>query len=97
MPTCNEGYATGPVAPTASAKLVPPATPPLLGVKGLMPGTGATYVNRSAATTGDVPEGVVTVMSTAPPAWAGAVAVICVAESTVKLLAATAPNLTAVT
>jgi hypothetical protein len=57
----------------------------------------ATYVKRSAATTGDVPERVVTVMSTGPTGSAGALAVICVAESTVKLVAASAPNLTAMT
>ena len=40
--------------------------------------------------------GVVTVTSTVPAAWAGVVAVIWVAETTVKLVAAVAPKSTAV-
>ena len=51
----------------------------------------------SLADVAEVPPGVVTVMSTLPTAWAGAVAVICVAELTVKLLAAVPPKDTAVT
>ena len=43
-----------------------------------------------------MPAGVVTVMSTVPAASAGATAVICVAESTVKLVAAVLPKETAV-
>jgi hypothetical protein len=42
-----------------------------------------------------VPPGVVTVMSTVPAAWAGEVAVMVVALTTVKPLAATVPNVTA--
>ena len=43
-----------------------------------------------------MPPGVVTVMSTLPTACAGATAVICVAELTVKLVAAVPPKDTAV-
>jgi hypothetical protein len=53
-------------------------------------------VNWSAADVADVPPGVVTLMSTAPVP-AGEVAVIDVAELNVKLAAAVAPNVTAVT
>jgi hypothetical protein len=52
-------------------------------------------VNRSAADVADVPPGVVTVISTVPLP-AGDVAVIDVAELTVKLVALAAPNFTAV-
>ena len=52
-------------------------------------------MNLSAATTGLVPAGVVTVTSTAPAAPAGAVAEIDVAEPTVKL-ALVVPNFTPV-
>ena len=52
-------------------------------------------MKRSAGAIGLVPAGVVTRMST-EPVPAGAVAVIELAELTVKLLASTAPNLTAV-
>ena len=44
----------------------------------------------------DVPEAVVTVTLTVPAASAGSTAVICVAELTVKLVAAVLPNFTAV-
>ena len=50
----------------------------------------------SAADVADVPPAVVTVISTAPAPPAGEVAVIWVAELTVKAVAAVAPNLTAV-
>jgi hypothetical protein len=52
-------------------------------------------VNWSAADVADVPPAVVTVTSTVPVP-AGDVAVIEVAELTVKLVALVAPNLTAV-
>ena len=52
-------------------------------------------MNRSAADVGDVPLAVVTLTSTVPVP-AGDVAVIDVEELTVKLVAATAPNVTAV-
>ena len=51
-------------------------------------------MNLSLAPVADVPPFVVTVMSTIPAAPAGEVAVICVGEFTVKLVAALAPNLT---
>ncbi len=51
---------------------------------------------RSAAVIAVVPPGVVTVTSTTPGLPEGAVAVIWVAELTVKLSAAFAPNFTAV-
>jgi hypothetical protein len=56
----------------------------------------ALKVNRSAADVPEVPPAAVTVISTVP-APAGDVAVIDVAELTVKLAAAVAPNFTAVT
>jgi len=52
-------------------------------------------VNRSAAEVAEVPPVVVTLMSTTPVP-AGDVAVIDVAELTVKPVAETAPNVTAV-
>ena len=52
-------------------------------------------MNRSAADVADVPPAVVTLMSTVPVP-AGEVAVIWVAELTVKLVAGVAPNATAV-
>jgi hypothetical protein len=55
----------------------------------------AAYVKRSAAETGDVPFAVVTVTSTVPVP-ADDVAVIEVAELTVKAVALVAPNFTAV-
>lgn len=74
---------------------VPPA---MSSVSGNTPVTvgAAIYVNSSADDVPDVPYGVTTVTSTTPTVPAGAVAVICVAESTVKLLAAVPPKLTAV-
>ena len=52
-------------------------------------------MNWSAASVGEVPPVVVTLTSTVPVP-AGDVAVICVAELTVKLVAAVAPKVTAV-
>jgi hypothetical protein len=49
-------------------------------------------VNRSAADVAEVPLGVVTVISTVPAAWAGAVAVMAASDCTVKLVAAVVPN-----
>jgi hypothetical protein len=53
-------------------------------------------VNWSGEDGNDVPYGVVTVTSTVPTVPAGAVTVICVAESTVKSLAGVTSNFTAV-
>ena len=50
----------------------------------------------SADKTADVPPGVVTVTSTTPAGFSGAVAVIFVALVTVTLVAALLPNITAV-
>ena len=50
----------------------------------------------SAVEIADMPEGVVTVTSTVPAAWAGLVAVIEVALTTVTPVAAVLPKLTAV-
>src|SRR5262249_10170906 len=53
----------------------------------------ATNLNLSAVLVDDVPEGVVTVTSTVCPAVpAGSVAVILVADTTVKLVAGVPPN-----
>jgi hypothetical protein len=52
-------------------------------------------VNWSALLVADVPLGVVTVTSTVPAGWAGAVAMISVSDST-KKSAGTVPKLTAV-
>ena len=43
-----------------------------------------------------MPPGVVTATSTVPAAWAGVIAVMVVALTTVKLVAAVPPNVTAV-
>src|SRR5690606_3044707 len=56
--------------------------------------TGAAYVNAPARVV--VPPGVVTATSTAPAACAGVIAVIWVALSRGKLVAAVPPNVTAV-
>ena len=53
-------------------------------------------MNTSPEAVALVPPAVVTVTSTAPAAWAGAVAVIEVALFTAKLVAAVEPKLTAV-
>ena len=49
-------------------------------------------MNWSAGTISDVPSRFVTVISTEPTAWAGAVAVICVAELTVNVAAGNAAS-----
>ena len=75
--------------------VVPPARGPALGEIEVTTGA-ATKVNWSAADVADPPPGVVTLTSTVPvPACD--VAVIDVAEFNVKLAAAVAPNVTAVT
>ncbi len=75
--------------------LVPPAAGPELGLTFEIAGA-ATKVNSSLALTGLVPFGVVTVTSTSPGACAGAVAVIWVGVSTVKLAAGVTPKFTSV-
>jgi len=77
---------------------VPPATGPLVGLTFVTVGAGpgGTYVNPSAELVELVPPGVVTVTCTVPAASGGDVAVIAVAELTVKLVAFVEPNLTAV-
>lgn len=72
---------------------VPPAAGPALGATEVTAGAAA-YVNRSAADVAVVPPGVVTVTSTVPVP-AGEVAVMEVAELTVKPVAFVDPNLTA--
>jgi hypothetical protein len=68
--------------------------PPLAGPElGLMPVTLGTKLNSSAVDTADVLPDVVTVTSSIP-APAGAVAVICVAETSVTPVAAVVPNST---
>jgi hypothetical protein len=101
--TVNDAAAVVPkataVAPVKSVPVmvteVPPAVGPALGATEVTVG-GATKVNWSAALVADVPPSVVTVTSTGPAAWAGDIAVICVAESTVKDAAAAVPKSTAV-
>ena len=73
---------------------VPPAVGPAVGEIELTVG-GPTKVNWSAAEVADVPPAVVTLTSTVPVP-AGEVAVIEVAELTVKPVAAVAPKFTAV-
>jgi hypothetical protein len=72
---------------------VPPAAGPDVGEMPVTAGAGR-KVNWSADEVALVPPPVVTVMSTVPVP-AGDVAVICVAESTVKPVAAVPPNVTA--
>jgi hypothetical protein len=85
------------VAPVKSVPVitteVPPAARPLVGDIAVIVGT-ATYVNWSALLVTLVPPAVVTVTSIAPALPVGVIAVIEVAELTVKLLAATEPNFT---
>ena len=64
------------------ATTAPPATGPASGVTFVTVGPAA-YVNSSLVEVGDVPSGVVTVMSTVPADSAGDVAVIWLEESTV--------------
>jgi hypothetical protein len=88
--------AVAPVNPVpVTVTEVPPAAGPPDGLTAVTDGTGA-YVKRSPAAVGEVPPGVVTVRSTRPAAPAGAVAVICVVDSTVYELAGVEPNVTAV-
>jgi hypothetical protein len=75
--------------------LVPPDVGPLLGFTFVTAGA-ATYVNWSAADGPLVPPGVVTVTSTVPALPAGDVAVIVVPFVTENVVAAFAPNFTAV-
>jgi hypothetical protein len=75
--------------------LVPPTTFSEFGATLVTVGA-ATFVKWSALDVGDVPPGVVTVTSTVPALPGGAVAVICVAPFTVKVVAGIVPNLTAV-
>jgi len=87
--------AVAPVKPVpVTVTDVPPAAGPDVGEIEVTVGA-ATWVNWSAADVGDVPLGLVTVTSTVPVP-AGEVAVIEVAELTVKLVALIAPNFTAV-
>ena len=85
------------VAPVKSVPVitteVPPAARPLIGDIAVIVGT-ATYVNWSALLVALVPPAVVTVTSTVPTLPAGEMAVMDIAELTVKLLAATEPNIT---
>jgi hypothetical protein len=74
---------------------VPPAVLPLVGEIELTVGA-ATYVNRSALLGALAPPAVVTVTSTAPTLPAGEVAVMEVAELTVKLVTAIEPKFRAV-
>src|SRR6202021_1098805 len=74
--------------------VVPPAWGPDVGEIEVTVGL-AMLVNWSAAEVADVHPAVVTLTSTVPVP-AGEVAVIWVAEVTVKLVAAVAPNVTAV-
>jgi hypothetical protein len=71
---------------------VPPLIEPFAGDIPLTVGTYAWYVYWSAAVRGDVPPAVVTVTFTWPSEWAGATAVIDVADTTVSDVAATPPN-----
>ncbi len=71
--------------------LVPPVAGPDVGLTLLTVGTYANCVGEFA-----VPPAVVTETVTAPAACAGAVAVICVALLTVKLVAGVLPKVTAV-
>ncbi len=77
------------------ATLVPPAVGPLVGAM-LVTAGAPTKVNLSPAEMALVPPAVVTVMSTVPAPSAGEAAVMEVALFTVKLVAAVAPNDTAV-
>jgi hypothetical protein len=89
-----------PVAPVkvvpAMTTEVPPPAGPLFGLTPVTAGGGVTKVNTSADPAGLVPPRLVTVTWTVPGAPAGDVAVIWVAEFTVKAVAAAAPNETPV-
>jgi len=72
--------------------LVPPFVVPEFGLTLVIPGAVAVNVNWSAVDVRDVPAALVTVTSTSPGPLAGVVAVICVEELTVIVLAGTDPN-----
>src|SRR5271166_4739192 len=75
---------------------VPPWVVPELGLTLVTVGAGVTKVKWSAPELAEVPDGVVTVVSTVPAASAGVVAVIWVDELTVKVVAGLAPKSTVV-
>jgi hypothetical protein len=76
--------------------VVPPAVGPIVGEIPVITGGTAWYVHTSALTSTLVPPGVVTMMLCARAAWAGEQAVIVVSDTTLTLVAATAPNVTLV-
>ena len=83
-----------PVKPTPEIEtVVPPANGPTAGVTLVTSGT-AKYVNWSAAKVAEVPPRSFTVTSTGPAAFGGLVAVICVDETRVTLVAAVPPKST---
>lgn len=103
--TMNQLAATVPnETPVAPVKLLPrivttlpPAAEPVVGVSAETAGAGAAVtVNWSALEVDEVPAVVVTVIWIVPAVSGGAVAVICVSESTVNDVATVVPNLTAV-
>jgi hypothetical protein len=72
---------------------VPPDDEPDVGVIAVTAGTAAAvYVNRSAVAMAEVPVGVVTVTSTVPAAWGGAVTSMDVSDRIMKLVATIAPK-----
>src|SRR5712692_11615316 len=75
--------------------VVPPRVVPDAGLTLRMAGVTA-YVYWSADEVGLIPPGPLTVMSTVPVEWAGLTAEIFQSVSTVKLVALTVPNFTAV-
>ena len=74
---------------------VPPAVVPAVGLTEVMTGMPKVYFEPAEVV--EVPAALAAVISTVPAAWAGDVAVIWVSELIVKLVAAVAPKLTAVT
>src|SRR5689334_22939890 len=72
--------------------VVPPLVEPVVGLIAVSTGGEAVKVKWSADDIADVPPAVVTVTSTVPAGSAGATAVICVLELTVKLAAAVRPK-----
>ena len=74
---------------------VPPEVVPAKGLTDVM--TGAPKVYFEPAEVVEVPAALVAVMSIVPAACTGDIAVICVSEFTVKLVAEVAPKLTTVT
>jgi hypothetical protein len=96
VPAVVPNFKTVPVLPgpkpaPITVTLAPPAVDPL---DGLTLETIARKLKRSLVTSALVPPGVVTVTSTVPTASAGANAVIVVDDTTVKLVAFVAPNVT---